>query len=206
MTFLLLVEAFDRILPHLLVRQMRILLGVFRTFPRGKKSAASAAVPRPSVPASVSSWTRAAYEDLDSADEPATQQDEDEELLFEEEEDPSGWRHSKAASGRPFYWHRSSRRSVWHLPLFPSSAEEEEVKRTRLTFARRRLRQLHMLGWFGWLLLALCSLLLSTGPRCSASWPVCTRRTVARGVQAIGLSGSNSWSSVVHVLRQSTDW
>ena len=48
------------------------------------------------MPASVSSRTRAAYEDLDSADEPATQQDEDdellcEELLFEEEEDPSGW-------------------------------------------------------------------------------------------------------------------
>ena len=63
------------------------------------------------------------------------------------------------------------------------------MKRTRLTFGRRRLRQLHLLGWFGWLLLALCSLLLSTGPRCSASWPVCTRRTVARGVQSIGLSG-----------------
>ena len=46
--------------------------------------------------------------------------------------------------------------------------------------ARRRLRQLHMLGWFGWLLLALCSLLLSTGPRCSASWPVWTRRKVLR--------------------------
>ena len=43
------------------------------------------------MPASVSSWTRAAYEDLDSADEPATQQDEDEELLLEAEEDPSGW-------------------------------------------------------------------------------------------------------------------
>ena len=39
-------------------------------------------------------------------------------------------------------------------------------------------RQLHMLGWFCWLLVALCSLLLLTGPRCSASWPVCTTRTV----------------------------
>ena len=61
--------------------------GFFRTFHHVKKSAASAAVPSPMVPASVSSWT---YEDLDSADELATQQDEDEELLFEEEEDPSG--------------------------------------------------------------------------------------------------------------------
>ena len=82
---------------------------------------ASAAVPSPSVPASVSSWTRAAYEDQDSADEPATQHDEDEELLLEEEDDPSGWRLSIAASGRPFYWHRSSRRSVWHLPPGASS-------------------------------------------------------------------------------------
>ena len=27
----------------------------------------------------------------------------------EEQEDPSGWFVSIAASGRPFYWHRSSR-------------------------------------------------------------------------------------------------
>ena len=46
-------------------------VGVFRTFPRWKKSAASAASPSPIVPASVSSWTRAAYEDLEAADEPA---------------------------------------------------------------------------------------------------------------------------------------
>ena len=45
----------------------------FALFPKIKRSAASAAVPTPSVPASVSSWTRVAYEDLDSADEPATQ-------------------------------------------------------------------------------------------------------------------------------------
>ena len=67
------------------------------------------------MPASVSLWTRAAYEDPDSADEPATQQYVDEELLMEEEDDPGGWRLSIAASGRPFYWHRSTRRSVWHL-------------------------------------------------------------------------------------------
>ena len=82
--------------------------GVFRTFPKIKK------LRRPQ-PSRVSSWT------LDSADEPATQQDEDEELLFEEEEDPSGWFVSIAASGRPFHWHRSSRRSLWHLPPAASS-------------------------------------------------------------------------------------
>ena len=47
----------------------------FRTFPRGKKSAASAAIRSPIVPAGVSSWTRAAHEDLDAADEQAELED-----------------------------------------------------------------------------------------------------------------------------------
>ena len=52
--------------------------------------------------------------------------------------------------------------------------------------ALRRSRQWHMLEWFGWLLLALCSFLLSyTGPRCSASWPIWTRRTVLRYLPAV---------------------
>ena len=76
--------------------------GVFRTFPRGKKSAASAAIPSSIVPASVSPWTRAAYEDLDAADEPAEMED-DEEPLIEEEEDPSGWSVAPSASGRPLF-------------------------------------------------------------------------------------------------------
>ena len=46
--------------------------------------------------------------------------------------------------------------------------------------ARRRLRQWHVQGWFCWLLFALCSFLLSSGPRCFASWLVWTRRTVLR--------------------------
>ena len=43
-----------------------------------------------------------------------------------EEEDPSGW---SSASGRLHYWHRSSRRSVWHLPWGlreEKEGEEEE--------------------------------------------------------------------------------
>ena len=44
--------------------------------------------------------------------------------------------------------------------------------------ARRRLQQWQMLDWFGWLLLALCSLLSFTSPRCSASWPILTSFTV----------------------------
>ena len=49
----------------------------------------------------------------------------------------------------------------------------------KCSFHRARLRfgQWHMLGWFCWLLLALCSLLSLTGPRCSASCPLWTRRT-----------------------------
>ena len=49
--------------------------GVFRTFTRVKKSAASAAVPSPSVPASVSSWTRAAYEAAEVANREARSQE-----------------------------------------------------------------------------------------------------------------------------------
>ena len=119
------------------------------------------------MPASVSSWTRAAYEDLDAADEPATQQDEDAELLIEKEEDPSGWSVSQSSSGRPYYWHRSSRRSVWHLPP-AASARKKKGRRKRkkrkkrrkrrlprtssFSSPRRRLRQWHMQGWFCWFL------------------------------------------------------
>ena len=71
----------------------------------------------------VSSWMPAAYEDLEAADEPA-ELEEDAELLIEEEEDPSGWFVSQSASGPLFYWHRCSRRSLWHLP--PEEEEEEE--------------------------------------------------------------------------------
>ena len=98
----------------LLMLPMRLVWG-FSHFSPWEKSAASAAIPNPIVPASVSSWTRAAYEDLDAADEPAELED-DAELLVEEEEDPSGWSVSLSASGRPYFWHRISRRSVWKLP------------------------------------------------------------------------------------------
>ena len=45
--------------------------------------------------------------------------------------------------------------------------------------ARRGLRQWHMQGWFFLVLhFALCTFLLSSGPRCLSSWPVWTRRNV----------------------------
>ena len=53
-----------------------------------EKSAASAAIPSPIVPASVSSWTRA-HEDLVVV--VRAELEDDEEPLIEEEEDPSGW-------------------------------------------------------------------------------------------------------------------
>ena len=135
--------------------------GVFRTFPRLKKSAASAAIPSPIVPASVSPWTPAAYEDLDAADEPAELED-DAEPLIEEEEDPSGWSAAPSASGRPFFWHRISRRSVWKLPPGASVRKKKgrrkrKKRRKRRTprsprpllgaRARRRLRQWHVPGF-----------------------------------------------------------
>ena len=137
-------------------------VGVFSHFSPWEKSAASAAIPSPIVPASVSSWTRAACEDLDAADEPAEM--EDAELLIEEEEDPSGWSVSQSASGRPYFWHRSSRRSVWHLPLGSSARkkkgrrkrkeEEEEASSSNLFFllASSSSRQWHMQDWFCWFL------------------------------------------------------
>ena len=76
------------------------------------------------MPASASSWTRVANEDLDSADEPETQQDEDEELLFEEGRGPERLVCVHAASGRPFFWHRGSRPSV-APPSWSLLAEEE---------------------------------------------------------------------------------
>ena len=102
-----------------------------------KKSAASAAIPNPIVPASVSSWTRAAYEDLDAADEPAEMEDDEEPLIEEEEEDPSGWFVAPSASGRPFFWHRSSRRSVWKLPP-GASARKKKERRKRKKWRKRR--------------------------------------------------------------------
>ena len=111
-------------------------VGGFRTFPRLKKSAASAAILSPIVPASVSSWTRAAYEDLDAADEPAELED-DAEPLIEEEEDPSGWSVAPSASGRPFFWHRISRRSVWKLP--PGASVRK--KKGRRKWKKRRKRR-----------------------------------------------------------------
>ena len=88
------------------------------------------------MPASVSSWTRAAYEDLDAADEPAELED-DAEPLIEEEEDPSGWSVAPSASGRPFFWHRISRRSVWKLPP-GASVRKKKGRRKRKKRRKRR--------------------------------------------------------------------
>ena len=136
-------------------------VGVFSHFSPWEKSAASAAIPSPIVPASVSSWTRAAYEDLDAADELAELED-DAGPLVEEEEDPSGWSVAPSASGRPFFWHRISRRAVWKLPPGASvrkkkGRKKRKKRRKRRTprsprpllraRARRRQRQWHLSGF-----------------------------------------------------------
>ena len=48
-----------------------------------------------------------------------------------------------------------------------------------------RFRQWHVQGWFYWsFFTSRCGSPLSSGQRCSASWPVRTRRTVYRGIAA----------------------
>ena len=133
--FLVVAEIFlrQRRLPIFRVRQIK---GFFALYPEGKSATLGPHLGCASRFSSRSSscswwWTRAACEDLDSADELATQQDEDDELLYEEGEDPSGWFMSVAASGRPFFWHRGSRRSVWHLPPGASSRRRRERRRGR---------------------------------------------------------------------------
>ena len=96
------------------------------------------------MPASVSSWTRAAYEDLDAADEPAELED-DAELLIEEEDDPSDWSVAPSASGRPFFWHRISRRSVWKLPPGASVKKKKERRKRKKRRKRRTPRSPHPL-------------------------------------------------------------
>ena len=134
------------------------------------------------LPRHVSSWTLAAYEDLEAADEPA-ELEEDAELFIEEEEDPSGWFVSFAASGRPYYWHRSSRRSVWHLP-HGASARKKKGRRKRKKRRKRRLASSSSpaVAYAGLVLLVPFSrsfLRLAAGPSCQASWMVWTRWTVS---------------------------
>ena len=70
----------------LLVLRIRLSRGFSALFPVGKECGG-----RPAGGCGhVSSWTPAACEDLEAADEPAAQLEEDVELLIEEEEDPAG--------------------------------------------------------------------------------------------------------------------
>ena len=120
----------------------------FSHFSPWEKSAEAARQVGADMPWHVSSWTPAAYEDLEAADEPVAQLEEDVELLIEEGEDPSGWFESQSASGRTFYWHRSSRRP------FPrgkgrgeKEEEEEEASQLLLMLHRVPLRLLAPCTW-----------------------------------------------------------
>ena len=115
------------------------------------------------MPWHVSSWTPAACEDLEAADEPAELEEDAELLIEEEEEDPSGWSVSQSTSGRLYYWQPCSRRSVWHLPSGASARKKKgrrkrkkrrkrRLPRTSSLSSTRRLRQWHMQGWFCWFL------------------------------------------------------
>ena len=76
------------------------------------------------MPASVSSWTRAAKEDLDAADEPAELED-DAEPLIEEEDDPRGWSVFGIGS-----------RALWKLP--PGASVRKKMGRRKRKKRRKR--------------------------------------------------------------------
>ena len=68
-----------------------------------------------------------------------------------------------------------------------------------------RPRSSHVPGWLLFLQFALCSLWLSAGPRCSASWPVWTRRTSravfpGSGMYKAGIAGDNAPRAVLASL------
>ena len=189
-------------------------IGVFRTFRRGKKVRR----PQPSrvrscPPVSARGRGRLVRAEMEDDAEP----------LIEEEEDPSGWSVAPSASGRPFFWHRISRRSVWKLPPGASVRRRKRKKRRKRRTprsprpllrarARCRQRQWHVSGFpcdvspravfpsvdgrpkmldvvagveqknsYVLLFSAPRTVFpsLSSGPRCSASWPVWTRRISA---------------------------
>ena len=128
---LLLVWALDRGISHLLVLQMRILLGVFRTFPRGEKSARAAASPSAELPREVSSWTPAAYEAPSGSDVWVELYDDVKSKTYYWNRrtrlsswlPPEGikvvWVGMRDAEGGVYYWHMETRDSTWNLPPLP---------------------------------------------------------------------------------------
>ena len=182
----------DWVLPHLLVCRVRQIKGFSALFPVGKKCG----VPSLRVSASVSSWTRDAYGDLGSADEPATQHDEDDELLL----------------GRPYYWHRSSRRSVWHLPPGVSSrgrggGEEDQVDSLLRSSSTPAVAYA---GWFGWFFSRFvpCCVYRPEMPRIMAGThqkDSCSRCTGKLDYLGDDLTmfpyHRNAWTSVLHAMR-----
>ena len=174
---------------------MSLVKGFFSHFSPWEKSAEVAGQVGADTPPLVSSWTPAAYEDLEAADEPA-ELEEDVELLIEEE-DPSGWNVSQSASGRAFFWHRSSRRPLWHLPPEEKEGKEEEEEE------EEAFQLLFMLHRVPLRLQVLC-----TWQSCSMSWcclrctPLVLRWTlyVRQSTQFLGgFLSSFSWCTFVNV-------
>ena len=121
--FLLLVVAFGRGLPHLLVLQMWILLGCFTLFPWNKVR--SAGQVSANLHRNVSSRTPAVQ--LEDAPVPDSdewmqllrrrKEENEKELKAEEEEDedPTGWTLAYDNYGRQYFWHRRTRRTAWEI-------------------------------------------------------------------------------------------
>ena len=127
---LLLVGALHRVRPHLLVLQMRILLGFFALFP-WEKSARAAASPIAELPREVSSWTPAAYVAPSGSDEWVELYDDVKSKTFYWNRrtrlsswlPPEGikvvWVGTMDEEGDYYYWHRETRASTYVLPPLP---------------------------------------------------------------------------------------
>ena len=105
--------------------------GVFRTFPRGKKSAEVARQVGANMPRDVSSWTPAAYEVPSGSDEWVELYDAVKSKTYywnrrthatswnPHENTKVVWVGEKGAGGEAWYWHRVTRVSTYVLPPLP---------------------------------------------------------------------------------------
>ena len=103
--------------------------GVFRTFPRGKKSARVAASPSARVPPHSSSWTSGAYGVVSSLEQPVQRSQVDQGSAVVE--DRAEWRVIEDyETGQPYYYNLRTLEIRWTLPpgASPLSEEEEEEK------------------------------------------------------------------------------
>ena len=166
--------------------------GFFRTFPHGKKVRSAGQVSA-DLPRHVSSWTPAAYEQSKGSHEKEKEKEK-------EKEEAEYERRMQVLNQRVVDGYQSARLTT-RLGVFGRALLFRRLQPGRGGRGKRGGRDdflalrvlsflaalvvdndsgmLAMLVLLDMMHLVLCSLLASPGPRCSASWPVWTRRTVA---------------------------